>query len=112
MELCQAKIFIASPVWRSWYKVLLIYCNVIILSVYISGVGKTTVLKELSKMCKLANMLLISSAATVTGVAAGQMHEAGTNHSRYELPVYARNELNIDGFLPPLSQMTIHNLLE
>ena len=34
-----------------------------------SGVGKTTVLKELSKMCKRANMPLISSAAT--GVAAG-----------------------------------------
>jgi hypothetical protein len=33
------------------------------------GVGKTTVLKELSTMCKLANMPLISSAAT--GVAAG-----------------------------------------
>jgi adenylate kinase len=34
-----------------------------------SGVGKTTVLKELSKMCKRANLPLISSAAT--GVAAG-----------------------------------------
>ena len=55
-------------------------------------------------------MPLISSAAT--GVAAGQMHEAGTNHSRYALPVYARNELNVDGFLPPLSRMTIRNLLE
>ena len=43
---------------------------------------------------------------------AGQMHEAGTNHSRYALPVYARNELNTDGYLPPLSRMTIRTLLE
>ena len=41
----------------------------IILIIGFSGVGKTTVLKELSKMCKRANLPLISSAAT--GVAAG-----------------------------------------
>ena len=40
------------------------------------------------------------------------MHEAGTNHSRYSLPIYARNELNTDGFLPPLSRITVRTLLE
>jgi hypothetical protein len=73
------------------------------------GVGKTTVLKELSTMCKLAEMPLISSAAT--GVAAGAMHEAGTNHSKYALPVYANNETDPDDFLPPLSRQHINILM-
>jgi hypothetical protein len=73
------------------------------------GVGKTTVLKELSTMCKLAGMPLVSSAAT--GVAAGAMLDAGTNHSKYCLPVYANNETDPDDFLPPLSKKIINILM-
>ena len=73
------------------------------------GVGKTTVLKELSTMCKLAGMPLVSSAAT--GVAAGAMLDAGTNHSKYCLPVYANNEPDPDDFLPPLSKRVINILM-
>ena len=73
------------------------------------GVGKTTVLKELSTMCKLAEMPLISSAAT--GVAAGAMHDAGTNHSKYALPVYASHETDPDDYLPPLSKHHINTLM-
>ena len=73
------------------------------------GVGKTTVLKELSTMCKLAEMPLISSAAT--GVAAGAMQDAGTNHSKYALPVYASHETDPDDFLPPLSRQHINMLM-
>jgi len=41
-----------------------------------TGVGKTTVLHEITRMCQQASIPLISSAAT--GVAAGAMHNAGT----------------------------------
>ena len=85
-------------------------------------------------MCKTANMPLISSAATgvaagifvlyITSVCvslhicetccfnAGQMHEAGTNHSKWALPVYNRKEQDTRDFLPPLSRTTVRNLLE
>ena len=42
----------------------------------------------------------------------GQMHEAGTNHSKYALPVYTRNDQDSNDFLPPLSRTTVRNLLE
>jgi hypothetical protein len=74
------------------------------------GVGKTTVLKQLSSLCKDAGMPLLSSAAT--GVAAGAMHQAGTNHSRYSLPVFARGETDNQGYLPPLSRATVRLLME
>ena len=40
------------------------------------------------------------------------MHAAGTNHSRYALPVYARKDQDSHDFLPPLSRTTVRNLLE
>jgi hypothetical protein len=82
-------------------------------------------------MCKRANLPLISSAAT--GVAAGiwcflsyvslqicdtcffhagQMHEAGTNHSKYALPVYTRKDQDTRDYLPPLSRTAVRNVLE
>jgi hypothetical protein len=73
------------------------------------GVGKTTVLTELSMMCKLAGMPLVSSAAT--GVAAGAMLDAGTNHSKYCLPVYTKYETDPDDFLPPLLKKVINILM-
>ncbi len=54
-------------------------------------------------------MPLISSAAT--GVAAGAMLDAGTNHAKYALPVYAQNEADPDDFLPLLSQNMINLLM-
>ena len=74
------------------------------------GVGKTTVLKELSSLCKNAGMPLVSSAAT--GVAAGAMHQAGTNHARYALPVFARGDTDTEGYLPPLGRQTVRMLME
>jgi hypothetical protein len=73
------------------------------------GVGKTTVLHEITKLCKEASIPLISSAAT--GVAAGAMHNAGTNHSKYSIPVYGNGETTRNEFLPPLSQATINSLM-
>ncbi len=55
-------------------------------------------------------MPLLSSAAT--GVAAGAMHQAGTNHSRYCLPVFARGETDNQGYLPPLGKATVRLLME
>jgi hypothetical protein len=75
-----------------------------------TGVGKTTVLREISRMCKEAKIPLISSAAT--GVAAGAMMDGGTNHSRYGLPVFQNNEYQANEFLPPLSQTVINRLME
>jgi hypothetical protein len=40
------------------------------------------------------------------------MHQAGTNHSRYALPVYNRKEQDTHDFLPPLSRTTVRNLLQ
>ena len=40
------------------------------------------------------------------------MHQAGTNHSRYALPVYNRKEQDTRDFLPPLSRTTVRNLLQ
>jgi hypothetical protein len=40
------------------------------------------------------------------------MHEAGTNHSRYALPVYSRKDQDSHDFLPPLSRTAVRNLLE
>jgi hypothetical protein len=60
-------------------------------------------------MCRLAGMPLVSSAAT--GVAAGAMLDAGTNHSKYCLPVYAKDETDPDDFLPPLSKKVIYILM-
>ena len=42
----------------------------------------------------------------------GQMHEAGTNHSKYALPVYMQHDQDSHDFLPPLSRTTVRNLLE
>jgi hypothetical protein len=55
-------------------------------------------------------MPLISSAAT--GVAAGAMLDAGTNHSKYSLPVFSNKEIDSEHFLPPLSKLTIRLLME
>jgi hypothetical protein len=74
------------------------------------GVGKTTVLRHLTKLCKDAKMPLICSAAT--GVAAGAMLDAGTNHAKYALPVFAGKEIDGEHFLPPLSKMTVKMLME
>jgi hypothetical protein len=74
------------------------------------GVGKKTVSKALSSLCKDAGMLLLSSAAM--GVAAGAMHQAGTNHSSYALPVFARGETDNQGYLPPLGKTTVRLLME
>ena len=40
------------------------------------------------------------------------MHEAGTNHSKYALPVYMQHDQDSSDFLPPLSRTTVRNLLE
>ena len=40
------------------------------------------------------------------------MHEAGTNHSKYALPVYMQHDQDSHDFLAPLSRTTIRNLLE
>ena len=74
------------------------------------GVGKTTVLKEISHMCQSAVMPLLSSAAT--GVAAGAMRDAGTNHSKYSMPVYSKGESDGNSFLPPMSRLTKKSLME
>ena len=74
------------------------------------GVGKTTVLKTISVMCETALMPLLSSAAT--GVAAGNMRRAGTNHSKFSMPVFNRGENDSNGFLPPLSQAAINALMQ
>ena len=74
------------------------------------GVGKTTVLKTISKMCEHASMPLLSSAAT--GVAAGAMRRAGTNHSTFAIPVFGRGENDSNSFLPRLSQTTINLLMQ
>jgi hypothetical protein len=74
------------------------------------GVGKTTVLREIASLCKHARIPLISSAAT--GVAAGAMHEAGTNHAKYALPVFASGDTDPNEFLPPLSRMAVKMLME
>ena len=55
-------------------------------------------------------MPLISSAAT--GVAAGAMLDAGTNHSKYALPVFSSKEIDSEHFLPPLSKLTVRLLME
>ena len=74
------------------------------------GVGKTTVLKKLSSLCNDAGMPLVSSAAT--GVAAGAMHQAGTNHARYALPVFLRGDIDTEGYLPLLGRITVSMLME
>jgi hypothetical protein len=40
------------------------------------------------------------------------MHEAGTNHSKYALPVYTQKDQDSNDFLPPLSRTTVRNLLD
>ena len=74
------------------------------------GVGKTTVLKAISRLCEQASMPLLSSAAT--GVAAGAMHKAGTNHSKFCIPVFGKGESDTNHFLPPLSQKTVDILMQ
>ena len=49
------------------------------------GVGKTAVLKKLTKMCQEAALPLLCAA--FTGVAAGSMMDAKTLHSQYIIPV-------------------------
>jgi hypothetical protein len=49
------------------------------------GVGKTEVLKKLTKMCRDASLPLLCAA--YTGVAAGSMLDAKTLHSQYLIPV-------------------------
>jgi hypothetical protein len=71
-------------------------------------VGKTTVLKELSSLCKDAGIPLLSSAAT--GVAAGAMHQAGTNHSRYAASICA--DTGTDGYLPLLGRAIVRMLMK
>jgi len=77
------------------------------------GVGKTTVLKEIARMCEHARMPLVSSAAT--GVATGAMNQAGatvtTTHSLYALPVFVDRTDNSE-FLTPLSSRHISVLME
>ena len=74
------------------------------------GVGKTTVLRHISQMCEKALMPLLSSAAT--GVAAGNMRRAGTNHSKFSMPVFERGESDPNSFLPLLSRSTINLLMQ
>ena len=74
------------------------------------GVGKTTVLKKISEMCEQASMPLLSSAAT--GVAAGNMRQAGTNHSKFSMPVFEKGEAESNSYLQPLSQTAINILMQ
>ena len=53
------------------------------------GVGKTEVLKKLTKMCQEAALPLLC--ADFTGVAAGSMMDAKTLHSQYIIPVLSIN---------------------
>ena len=53
------------------------------------GVGKTEVLKKLTKMCQEAALPLLCAA--FTGVAAGSMMDAKTLHSQYIIPVLSIN---------------------
>ena len=61
-------------------------------------------------ICETALMPLLSSAAT--GVAAGNMRRAGTNHSKFSMPVFNKGENDSNGFLPPLSQIAINALMQ
>ncbi len=61
-------------------------------------------------MCEQVSMPLLPSAAT--GVAAGNMRQAWTNHSKFSTPVFEKGEAESNSYLQPLSQTAINILMQ